>query len=233
MQMAELQEAVAPPGASSSYYAAQHIRKLIFEGKLRPGQRIPQDEVAQALHISRIPVREAIIALEREGFVTTVLHRGAFVDSLDEQAVRDQYDLYGIIYAFAAQRALERSSRDFLDTLRTIEAELARTDDPSVVGELSLAFHRTVVAAAKSPRVKVVIRALPGLRPSEFFALVPGSIEAQQAGIRAVLEALEADDRPRVLAAYGAVMEHTGDHVVELFRQRGLFTTAEDGLADG
>jgi len=50
----------------------------MFDGTLGPGEKIPQDDVAGVLGISRIPVREALIALEREGRVTIELHRGAF-----------------------------------------------------------------------------------------------------------------------------------------------------------
>ncbi len=51
----------------SGEYIASHIRRLIFEGELRPGMRVPQDAIAQDLGVSRIPVREALIVLEREG----------------------------------------------------------------------------------------------------------------------------------------------------------------------
>jgi len=77
---------------SSGDHAATYIKRLIFDQHLRPGDRVPQDDVAQALGISRIPVREALIALEREGWITIEMHRGAFVNDLDEQAVRDHYD---------------------------------------------------------------------------------------------------------------------------------------------
>ena len=74
---------------SSGDQAALYIRRLIFDGDLRPGTRVPQDEIAQTLGVSRIPVREALIALEREGWVTIELHRGAFINALDEDAVRE------------------------------------------------------------------------------------------------------------------------------------------------
>src|SRR5205807_1670763 len=68
---------------SSGNQAADYIRTLIFEGQLRPGQRVPQEDVAEALSLSRIPVREGLIALEREGWVSIELNRGAFVNTLD------------------------------------------------------------------------------------------------------------------------------------------------------
>ena len=89
----------------SGQYIASYIRRLIFEGELRAGMRVPQDAIASDLGVSRIPVREALIVLEREGWVTNEMHRGAFISALDEQAVHDHYELFGLIYGFAAKRA--------------------------------------------------------------------------------------------------------------------------------
>jgi DNA-binding GntR family transcriptional regulator len=58
---------------SNGEEAAIHIRRMIFDGELRPGERVPQDEIALALGISRIPHREALVALEHQGWVTNEL----------------------------------------------------------------------------------------------------------------------------------------------------------------
>src|ERR1700716_4658430 len=110
---------------SSGEQAALYIRRLIFDGHLRPGTRVPQDEVAQALGVSRIPVREALIALEREGWVTIEMHRGSFVNALDARSVRDNYELFGLVFGFAAQRALDRSGPELIDRLRELKSAAA------------------------------------------------------------------------------------------------------------
>ena len=74
----------------------------------RPGKAWLAAEIAQTLGISRIPVREALIALEREGWVSIEMHRGAFVNAIDADAVRDHYELLGLVHGFAASRALSR-----------------------------------------------------------------------------------------------------------------------------
>ena len=96
-------EAVIRKGSGEQ--AAAYIRQLVFDGQLHEGMRLPQDEVAKAVGVSRIPIREAIIALEREGWVTTKLHRGTFVNAFDEQVIRDHYELFGLVYGLAARRA--------------------------------------------------------------------------------------------------------------------------------
>jgi DNA-binding GntR family transcriptional regulator len=208
---------------SSGEQAARYIRRLIFDGELRPGTRVPQDEVARALGISRIPVREALIALEREGWVTIELHRGAFINALDEDAVRDHYELFGLVYAFAAQRALARDNGELVDDLVLIEAEIADTDDPVELGRRVLDFHRRIVETARSPRVEVLLRAMSALVPGSFFTLVPAAGPVEQKGITAILRAMKAGDGERAADQYVRMMRRVGDQVVKVFAERGLF----------
>src|SRR5665213_1809643 len=123
----------------SGEHIAAHIRSLIFEGELRPGMRVPQDAVASDLGVSRIPVREALIVLEREGWITNEMHRGAFISALDEQAVHDHYELFGLIYGFAADRALARGAADLPQRLAGIQTSFARAGTTEELFDLSLA----------------------------------------------------------------------------------------------
>ena len=93
---------------SSGDLVAIHVRSLIFNGELRQGDRVHQDDIARQLGVSRIPVREAIIALDREGWLTITPHRGAFVHGLDEDSLRDHYELLGLVYGLAGRRAVSR-----------------------------------------------------------------------------------------------------------------------------
>ena len=125
----------------SGEQAAAYIRQLVFDGQLQEGMRLPQDEVARAVGVSRIPIREAIIALEREGWVTTRLHRGTFVNAFDEHVIRDHYELFGLIYGLAARRAAQRADPEVVDRLAALSRQVDATDDQVKLGELALAFH--------------------------------------------------------------------------------------------
>jgi len=214
---------------STGEQAALYIRRLIFDGVLRPGARVQQDEIAETLGISRIPIREALIALEREGWVTIKLHRGAFICTMDAQTVRDHYELYGMIYGFAARRAFSYGHDDLVKRLTAIEAEIAASDDPVAIGRLSVEFHGIVVEGARSPRIKVLLRAMSGLVPGEFFSEVPEAIDVQKRGTAAIVRAARRGEGDRVAEEYLRVMKRVGDKVVEVFDQRGLFD-ASDGV---
>jgi DNA-binding GntR family transcriptional regulator len=207
---------------SSGEHVVRHIRRLIFEGDLKPGMRVPQDEIAEHLGVSRIPVREALIALEREGWVTIELHRGAFINALDERAVHDHYELYGLFFGFAAERALDRSGPELLARLDVLQAQIAATDDPEELSPLFIAFNRAVIEGAASPRIEALLRAMSTLVPGNFFDAVPDSIAVEKAGMRTILRALRRGDGAKAAAEYQRMMRRIGDQVARLFNERGL-----------
>ncbi len=207
---------------SSGEQVALHIRKLIFEGELRPGMRVPQDKVARSLGISRIPVREALIALEGEGWVTNELHRGAFINSLDEPAVRDHYELFGIIYGFAARKATQRQGAPLAAQLRPLLRAMNGEDEPRAFSQLTIDFHSRVVDAAQSPRTKVMLRSMAGMIPGDFFELVPGAIATQRRGAASIVAAIGRGEADQAGERYTRLMNRQGELVVGVLRDRGL-----------
>ena len=213
-----------PPRKSSGEEAALYVHRLIFDGQLRPGERVPQDDIAQALGISRIPLREALIALEREGWVTLEMNRGAFVNALDEDSVRDHYELFGLIYGFAVQRALARSGEEFVDEVTTIEKELRDVEDPREAGTIIFRFFASVVDAARSPRIRAILRSMPSLVPGDFFVAVPAAVKVEKRALSAVVRALKRGDAEKAAEEYGRMLRSLGDNVVALLAERGLFS---------
>ncbi len=204
----------------SGEQAAAYIRQLIFDGQLQEGTRLAQDDVAKAVGISRIPVREAIIALEREGWVSTKLHRGTFINTFDEQVIRDHYELFGLVYGLAARRAAQRSSPPVVAHLTDLSKQIGETDDLIKIGDLALAFHSAVVGAAHSPRITVVLRAMSALVPGPFFALVPRAVESERKGVRAIVRAIRDGDGDRAAQEYSKMLNKQAELVVDLFRER-------------
>jgi DNA-binding GntR family transcriptional regulator len=176
---------------------ARYVRKLIFDGRLEAGQRLPQDEIAQAVGVSRIPVREAIISLEREGWLRVENHRGAFIYPLDEQAVTDRFALYGRFYGFAARRALERLRDGDLDgpaALGALADEVAGAKGPAAMERANGAYLAKLVGIAGSNRLRAVLRSTSQIVPGDYFASVPGSVEVARRGIAQLHAAIAAGD---------------------------------------
>jgi len=205
----------------------QFVRRQIFDGVLKQGQRVPQDAIARTLGVSRIPVREALIALEREGWVTIVPHRGAFVNPVDESAVRDQYELFALIYGFAARRAIERQGEVLAGQLTPLQKRIAAAgDDAEEMFRATIAFQRAVVTAANSPRLRSLLRQATSVVPGNFFELVPGSGKVEKQGAAAIMRAVKRQDADGAVQAYAEMMRKQGDLVVSLFRAKGIFDQA-------
>src|ERR1700728_4149195 len=75
-------------GVSASKRVEAHLRKAIHAGKLRPRQRIIEEDLAQELEVSRGPVREALLRLERDGLVVTTSRRGTFIRDISLAEIR-------------------------------------------------------------------------------------------------------------------------------------------------
>ncbi|MDN3357602.1 GntR family transcriptional regulator [Actinomadura sp. DC4] len=217
---------------SSGEQVKQYIRWLIFDGVLRQGQRVPQDAIAETLGVSRIPVREALVALEREGWMTIVPHRGVFVNALDEASVRDHYELYGLFYGFGVKCAVERRGAALADRLAPVQREIAGCDDVARLHELTLDFHRLVIDAASSPRLRSMLGQMTGIVPGNFFEQVPGSDKAERDGTAAIVRAIRKADAERAAAEYTKMLRRQGDNVVRLFRERGMFEEPAEAAAD-
>ena len=215
---------------SSADEAARYIRQLIFDGTLVGGDRIPQDDVGRALGLSRIPVREALVALEREGWITVEPNRGSYVATLTPSAVLDHYELLGFAYGLASRRALEADPIALGERLDEISADLRDTDDTERFSRAAIAFHAAVVDAARSPRIRSMLRATSVIVPGNFFAEVPGAAAVEKKATLTIRKAIAAGDGDGAAAAYQAKLHRHGEQVVALLKARGFFNAhASDG----
>lgn len=211
---------------NSGDQVASYIRRLIFTGELRQGDRIPQDGIAAELGVSRIPVREAIIALDREGWITIEPHRGAFVHGLDETSVRDHYDLLGLFYGLTARRATERATEEEIGLLAESQRALTKARDVREVSARNDAFFRQVFTMARSPRLSAVGRVMTGLVPGDFFELVPGASDVARRGASAITRAVRARDADRAAQEFSRMLARHGDAVVALLSTRSVIRPA-------
>ena len=218
----------APSGGlsrpTSAQQVADYIRRMIFDSRLRAGDRVPQDEIAAELRVSRVPVREAVIALDREGWVMIEPHRGAFVIGLDEQSTRDHYELLGRIYGLAAQRAAERGSDEGIAALVNFSKLLQDATDPHEFTTLNLEFLRRMVALGGSRRLNAYLRQMVhGIIPGDFFAEVPGAMAIHKRGLRAVTKALKARDGRLADEEIVSLLRREADKVIALLESQGVF----------
>ena len=209
---------VAPIDRSStSDQVAAEVRRLIWKGELTAGERLNQDELATRFGVSRIPVREALIALAYAGVISMAPHRGAFVEPVTAEAVADIYELYARVDGFAIAKAVERGAE--LDQL-IIEfraAESATSNDELFESVITARRHLHLLGG--SPRFDAVARGLVGLVPGNFFDEVVGAGAVARRrlplGTQAAARRGPGSSRLEVAQQFGArgLEGHAGEHV--------------------
>ncbi|WP_280213028.1 GntR family transcriptional regulator [Nocardia cyriacigeorgica] len=205
--------------------AAQEIRRRIFSGELRPGDKIDQDEIADYLGVSKVPVREALIALEIEGVVHLPPRRGAFVAMMTRDDVRDHYWILGVVSGRAAARAATTISERTLDAL---DAILGRTEESVSSAErelLNFDFHRLINRASGSRRLISELKVLGSAGPHGFYEAHLEWPDVADRDHREILAALRSRSAAQAHALTEAHFVRGGDHAVAMLESRGFWGT--------
>lgn len=134
----------------------QSLREAILTGKLQPGERLMEIQLAQRLGVSRTPVREAIRKLEIEGLAVMIPRRGAEVARITEKQLRDVLEVRRALEELAVQLACRRITRDGIEQLRQAHLEVkdmaAKQNLPELV-QADVHFHEIIYLAADNERL--------------------------------------------------------------------------------
>ncbi|MDD7939690.1 GntR family transcriptional regulator [Actinomycetospora lutea] len=201
---------------------AEHIRSMIFDGRLQAGQRVPQDAIAEELGVSRLPVREALIALEADGLVATEAHRGTFVVPIRSEDISDHYRLYGMAQGLAASGAVRRITEPVLARLDELHARMCESDDADLLHDLNWEFHSLINKTGGSRRTLSVLRQLSHNLPREVYSLPAAAGPEANRGHARILAALRRGDEAEVDRANREHVEHEGDQVVAALKRDGV-----------
>jgi DNA-binding GntR family transcriptional regulator len=199
---------IAAVKESSSAY--DRLKELILDGRFAAGAPLTERALATELGVSRTPVREAILGLEKEGLVQIIDGRGAFVASYSVEDVIQIYHVRIGLEPLAARLSCANISTKMLDTF---ERELERfkqnpdirKEDPDAWRRIGRDFHGLFIRASGSGRL---IQILDGLRDQIELVRGWGRLVAPDASHRStidehlnILQALKARDPDRAEAA--------------------------------
>nr|WP_228046161.1 GntR family transcriptional regulator [Saccharopolyspora sp. HNM0983] len=142
------------------------LRARIAEGRLQPGDRIYEQDIAAEFGVSRVPVREAIRRLQGDGLVEVRdRRRGVFVRSLGRRQIEELFDVREALEALAAERAAERAGPDGAARLGALVEQARRSlqrGDLAAMTEANAAFHDELVAASGHELLAGVLEPLHG-----------------------------------------------------------------------
>jgi len=176
------------------------VRRLIIDGVFAPGQRLNEAELSQSLGISRSPLREAFQRLSKEGIVTLIPNRGAFVTEFDLEQISQLYEVRNALEIEVARLAAMRADEQDLGLMRqAIAATRLALEHKSPSYPPDTDFHQHLIDAVRNPLLadsvtKVdsqlrLVRARAGFVPARAVAAYEEHV--------AIYEAVESRDSDR------------------------------------
>ena len=205
-----------------------HILNLVLTGKLRSGDRVDRNEIAQSLGISRVPIQEALVQLEHDGIVSTQYHRGAFVERFDESTVLEHHELDGLLNGIAAGRAAANPTPRILGELDALMRSLRSVKEPRNFAEIAWEYRRMVNEEYAGPRLHATIRASQNLIPRVFFMTYQNSRDEMLPFYEDEHAAMHRRDPAGARAACIARSEVMAKTMVAELCRRGVFTPTEE-----
>lgn len=142
---------------------ARNIREAILLGKLRPGEKIIENELANRMRISRSPIREALRILEQEGLITLFPRKGARVTEISPREVKEIYAIRANLESLAAKLAISNLKTTQMERMENLikrmSIETKKNDIENVI-KLNEKFHELIVNAGDNQRLNQLIQSL-------------------------------------------------------------------------
>lgn len=157
---------------------AEELRRAIRRGDLEVGEKLALENLGKQFGVSRMPVREALIRLEREGLVEFHARRGAVVAGISRQEIEEITHLRLMLEVDAFKCAASRFTGEDLDRAREILKQARETTQIDRQADLHWQFHHAIYAPCDRPMQMEMIDTLHA-NVDRFFRQ-----EWRQAGLR-------------------------------------------------
>jgi DNA-binding GntR family transcriptional regulator len=124
----------------------EYLREQMRTGEILPGSVIDMEETSRKLGVSKTPLRDALLQLEMEGFVTILPRRKVVVNVLAEEDIRNTYDIIGALESIALLKAFDRLGSPDVESMQALNDGMKKAIDENnfdLYYEENLRFHDT------------------------------------------------------------------------------------------
>ncbi|PZF80580.1 GntR family transcriptional regulator [Jiangella anatolica] len=185
--------------AQSAY---TEIRAMIVDGELPPGTKLIVRLLSERLGLSATPIKSALAALERDGFLLAIPHRGFHVPQVRLPDLLEIYELREMLDGVAARRVARAPHpadfvRTVLDPLLTEQRRYGGDDDLATFRDLDLQFHRAIWQASGNHRLARVAGNLGGQLRLAWSSRPSGGLARTLREHEAIMAAIAAGDPVR------------------------------------
>ena len=138
----------------------EYLREQMQKGEIRPGSIINMDETSKKLGISKTPLRDALLQLEMESFVSIIPRRGVVVNILTLQDILEYYEIIGALESTALLYAFDKITQEDVQALQSLNDEMEEAmqqDNFNLYYKINLIFHNVFLSmCGNSNLVKIV-----------------------------------------------------------------------------
>jgi len=202
------------------------ILAKIMRGDLAPGQRLIEEDLARAYNVSRTPIREVLLALEKDGLVERMRNRGARVAAFTPDVMEEIYEIRKALECLSVRNAARNIPMTLLiDFERRLEglAQQKGDDWHRRQSEIDLEFHRAIVAHSGNRRLMDYLENISVLIHSLRLVGYANSLFARRAGEEhlAIVRALMRRDAQTAEALLAEHIDNSKHHALAAFSRRG------------
>ena len=199
------------------------MREAIFNGTLKPRERLMEVQLAQELGVSRTPVREALRKLEQEGFINIIPRKGAYVAELSLKDIEDVFEiriaLEGLAASLCAERITGEELRELERLLLAKEIYIQHQDLQQVV-VVDGDFHATLYQGSHNARLKNILENLRDQiqRYRTTSLSFPGRMDISLKEHRQILQAITKGDGAKASLLLQEHLQNTKKTLLEFLR---------------
>lgn len=180
-----------------------HLREMVLNGELQPGEKVPEQQLCQRFDVSRTPMREALKVLAAEGVLRLQMNRGAVVAETTKEEIEEIFPVMGALESLAGKLACERVTPGDIVRMRALHQEMKNhyaAGSEKDYQRLNRQIHEEIVALAGNATLKALYQqVLTRIRCIRFVATKGRQHWDQAMGEHdAILDALEARDGERL-----------------------------------
>jgi DNA-binding GntR family transcriptional regulator len=209
---------------SATDVAYHHLRERILAGELAGGDRVRLDDIAGALGVSRMPVRDAVHRLKSEGLLTILPRRGVIVTSLSIEDVLELFETRSVLEGLAVRCGMLFITSAEMDRLNEMVDRLeAWHGDPAQYLRLHDDFHEYLCGHSRRPRLLANIRTIrEAVEPYIRLFIKLHGHEMGGTLHRPIVEAIESGDATRAEDAIRVHVVAGGTGLVEFLKTDGV-----------
>lgn len=197
------------------------IRQAILKGDFKPGERLKQADLADAMGVSRMPIREAFQKLEAEGLIKLEPHKGAVVKSIHVGDIEEIYALRAELEKMAVYQSIEHLTDEDMKQLNALVEQMELSEDVDEFINYNIEFHRLLIKRCTWERLNSFISTLWNGLPQQTPHILHGQKDTSNIEHRSILNAVMNKDKETAANLVSNHISRTGNMLVKSLKNEG------------